>query len=362
LVENKLKSVMNPRDFKSEFFNLVEQSQKILISSHKNPDPDSFASVISMITFLKGKYPQKELSGMYTGDLVSTWSSMPNGELITSVDDVADQVAGFDLLIVLDVHPYDRYVNNVDKLSEFKGKRICIDHHAVSAPVDYDLMFNDPKATSVAEIIYKIFLEDEQHISPTLCESILMGILGDTMWLTVNMRAETVYIFDIVKRLVSEGNINLEILRYKTFIHDQKMFPALKGLVSNARIESIGKWPEMIVGFIPRQVIQDEAISEINVKSASNHFVNAYPKTFAGITWGISAYPLDNGGVSISLRSLVGSVNVRAIADVFGGGGHDGASSIKFKPEGEEKLEPEECLKKLVAWLEGNEPVLRVNN
>lgn len=343
----------NAQEFISRFWDSIRTSNRILITSHKNPDDDSFSSVLSMYRIITDQYPEKTIEIAYSGDFRNRWKSFPKAELVKSVDDITDSLNEFDTLLVLDVTKFERFSDKPELVKAYTGKKICIDHHS-SEHDQYDFLFVQAGATSTAELLYRLFCEKNDALDPQLAESLLLGVIGDTSWFTVNMAPDHSYILSIADRLMAEGQVNLELFKSRIRGYSQQVFMVMQELVKNAKFMDINGWPRFMYSTIARDFAQNNTVSENDIKEGCDIFVATFTKTLNDVPWGMLFYPGSEGEVKVSLRSRPGSVNVRKFAEELGlGGGHNGASGMKIVEPGK-VLEPSESMHVLFDWMQNN--------
>ncbi len=342
-------------EFLKQFEAIITASNSILITSHKNPDDDSFSSVISMISILKIKYPGKKIDAMYSGDFRNRWTSFENSELVQSVYDISDNLGDYDCIVVLDVSGYDRFCSNTAKFIDFKGKKICIDHHKTEVDISaFDLFFLQADVVSASELIYRLFCENEKNLDPKLCENLLLGILGDSAWFGVNMPPEHAYILSIAERLMVEGNINLEVFRSRFRGFTENVFKVMQELMKNASFDTVAGWPRFMSSFLSREFAA--SVEENDLREGCDIYIGSYGKSMNDILWGFIVYPSKNGEVKVSLRSRPEGVNVRIWAEEMeAGGGHNGSSGMRFFPDNRESLDPKGYIDVLKGWMRTNE-------
>lgn len=343
----------HPQEFTKKFYELVGISKNILIASHKNPDDDSISSVLSIYQILTNKYSDKNIRIIYSGDFNKRWSYFKNFEKIEIVDDIASLSEEFGLIICLDAAQYSRVSDLPDKLRNSQAKKICIDHHS-SKVDDFDLIYLKPGTSSTAEHIFTLFCPQNLKIDKRLAETLLLGILGDTgvfRW----VGPEKAEIMDIAKKLIVDSEVEIESLLSKYQGYSEAAFGVMKECMKNVQLYSVNEWPRFIATFVSRKFQEENDYSDEEINEAVHVFIDTYARAIKGISWGAVFSPVSTGIVKASLRSMANSTNVRLIAEGMGlGGGHDAASGMKFKPEGDEKLEPEECLNKFLQWLKDN--------
>jgi len=349
-------------DFKSEFFNLIEKANSIVITSHTSPDDDSIGSILSVFQIIKQKYPQKKLRAVQTGEKIDRYNYFENYQSVEFVLDMADSLGDADLLIFLDGLKQSRFSKNPDKLSKFTGKTVCIDHHS-SSPDNFDLSLIDALSMSTCGLIYRLFNKDIEITKP-LAESLFLGILGDSGNYGF-IRPSDIEIFDISKDLVTKGQINIQEFQSKYNFISERIFALFQELIKNTQFVQIENWPKFNYSFIEREYLEKEKFSDSEANIASALYVGDFPtmgnfvRTVKDYSWGFTLTLKQNGSCSISLRSLPSSVNVRLLMEQMQiGGGHDRAAGGTFLSNGQAILQPNECLEKLFKWMKENQPVL----
>lgn len=341
--------------FREAFFSIVSESKSILITAHISPDDDSIASVLGMYSTLSIKFPEKKIQIIYTGEIVERYKVFYNFEKIQWVDDVANFLDGVDTLILLDCSQYRRASNKGDKLINVKN-RICIDHHG-SAPDEFTLALIEPNYSSNAELIYAA-LSVQEYLNKDLAEIFLLGILGDTGNLTFIDGHQT-EVFSIVKKLVEVGNIRIDsfLSRYRTI--PKKIMPLLQEFVKNTTYQEVLGWPQVQYSYVTRAFSQEHNFSDEDMSAASHIYMGQYLPRVENQPWGFVFSPRKDGGVRMSSRSMLGSVNVRIFSEALGvGGGHDRASGANFKNDDGSPMQVEACIERVFEFMKNNKPVL----
>ena len=341
--------------FRDSFFSLVDAAQSVAITAHVSPDDDSIASVLSMYTILTRKYPGKKVQVFYTGSVVDRYNVFSNFDKIQFVDDIAHHMESIDTLILLDVSKYGRVSFVPDMLSQVPT-RICIDHHG-SPPEDFTLALIEPDYSSNAELIYTA-LDAEQYLEKNLSEIFLLGILGDTGNLT-HIDGHQTEVFLIVKKLVDVGTIRIDsfLSRYRTI--PKRIMPLLQEFVKNTQYSDISGWPTMQYSFVTRGFSEAGNYSDEDMSAASHIYMGQYLPRIEKQEWGVVFSPRSDGGVRMSSRSMLGSVNVRIFSESLGnGGGHDRASGANFASTDGAPVSVEHCIETVLEFMKNNKPVL----
>ena len=154
----------------------VKGAGKILINCHINPDPDGVGSAIAL---------SEVLSNM--GKDVTVVSSVEINELLNFLDgikkikvvDYSDfEFSAFDLFISLDSSSLDRSVG-VSKDKVLPTKIINIDHHSANQMFG-EINLVDEKLVSVAELLFRVFMDWGVDLDASTATALLTGIIGDS--------------------------------------------------------------------------------------------------------------------------------------------------------------------------------------
>jgi phosphoesterase RecJ-like protein len=324
----------NYQDFRKKFTNEITNSKRILITSHFNPDDDSISSVLGMYAYLKEFEPNKEVDIFYSGEFQKRWSYFENFSAIQNKEDISEIIEDYDTIIFVDGSQFHRFSNEVEKFKKSSVKKICIDHHA-SIVDNFDLSIIDSARTSCSEMIYKIFYSDQTKINPRVCEIILLGILGDTGTFKF-VKSSQSEVFPIVQKLISDGNIDIQLLKSKYEGYPIEVFELAKKVISNAKVYKIPNVPDCIVTFIDFKDVKDSGLTDTLVSEATHIFASYFSTSIKNIGWSMIFYPQNESRIKVSMRSLPGSTNVRVLGENLAkkydgqGGGHDRAGGFVF--------------------------------
>ncbi|MDB5188414.1 MAG: recombinase RecJ [Candidatus Nomurabacteria bacterium] len=339
--------------FRTAFFALVEKAGHVVITSHFSPDDDSIGSVLSVYAILTAKYPSKDIRIIYTGQSSDRHRSFAQFEKITFVPDVATELAGTDVLIMLDANQYVRFSKSPEVLQAVP-QTIAIDHHA-SAPDQFTLALI-VKLSSNCELIYRA-LDAEHNLTPVLAGYFLLGILGDTGNFAYVTPAQSA-VFDIAKILVDSVGVSIDSFRARYGGIPQRIIPLLQELVKNTTYKSMPNWPDFQYSYVERATIAIGKFTDEDMSAASHIYMGQYLTRVQGYEWGFVMTPRSDGGVRMSGRSLSTSVNVRDMHERLGvGSGHDRAAGGNFKPENIDR-EPQQCIVEVLDWMEHNTPLI----
>lgn len=333
-------------DFRKSFFEIIDSSNKVVITSHMSPDDDSIGSVLLMKNILIERFPSKNICIIYTGQKVERYSVFNGFETIEWVDDIADHIKNVDTLVTLDASNWRRFSKSPEELATIP-KRIGVDHHA-SEPDQYTILFKDETASSNTELMYRIFVEKTSY-SKEMAEYILLGINGDTGGFAY-IEPNKADVFILVKELIEKVGMSIDLFRSRYMAIPHKVIPLLQELVKNTTYKTIGNWPPVQFTFIKNI----DSYSDEDMSAASHIYMGQYLPRVEGYSWGFVVTPRSDMTCRMSGRSLAGSVDTRTFHEALGiGSGHIRASGGYFK-----ESDPEVCIQTVLDFMKNNKAML----
>lgn len=283
----------------NKIWELINNSQKILILTHERPDGDAVGSSLAMsealtnigknVTVVMQKVPKvyQFLKGYQ--DIVPTTNE------------------NFDLGIVLDCSTRER-IGQLTDLTTKCNHLVCLDHHIINSGYA-ELNYIDYISSSCCQIVYYFLKQFDQVITKTIGEAILVGVLTDTNGFSNNnVDSKT---FELTTDLVRQGidfyQIYSQVLRLKTktqFILQQIATSRLEFYESNK---------------IAFTYLTNEDLLNNHAEPGDHEGIVDIGRNILGVE--VSIFIREDDGYHVSLRSN-GQVNVNEIANKFNGGGH----------------------------------------
>lgn len=305
---------MNNYDSFQKIWQAIEKGQNFFIAGHLNPDGDSLGCTLAMCSLLErlGKTVYPYAAPTIGTDLLF----LPGLEKIHLQE--LPQKPQFDTVILLECSDRNRGGNLESVLNNAKTL-INIDHHLVSEKYG-DVNHIDSTASSTAEIIFQLFEASQDHLLPTPDEATCLytGLVTDTgRFLHTNTTAEALRVASALVALGADVN------KINQIIYFTKSYTELK---------LIGRALEKM------KLLFQNKYSEIILTSADFEPLNAVPSQTQGIVSqptmipGVEVSALikeEPDKISVNLRSR-NKIDVSAIAQKFGGGGHARAAGFKI--------------------------------
>lgn len=308
-----------------EIIKEIEQAQRILITSHENPDSDAIGSMLALSLGLK-KIGKEVL--LYNKDGVPEVLSFLKGsdEIVSSLDDLDDN---YDLCFVLDCPSLDRPGSGFKEYISQKSsaKIIIVDHHETRGS-EGDIRLIDTRASSTGVLIYSILKAGSIELDPDIAESIYVTILGDTgSFMYSNTNAET---FRIAAELVLAG-ARPEFVSQALYENEPLRKIKLQGLV--VKTLEIADENRIASVYIDREMYENSGTTKEDAEGMVN-----IPRSIKGVEVAFLLRQEDAKPYwKVSLRSK-GEVDVSSLAQRFGGGGHKKAAGCRVSGAREEAM------------------------
>jgi len=311
----------------------LRQADRIIITSHIDPDGDCLGSQLAL---------HRALVNMGKDALIVSFCELPHMFYFlihpNEVHIVKALDRDYDIAVILDsgdlVRVGDPIMNSLNRDKPI----INIDHHKSNTYFG-TLNFVDAYASSTAELLLDIFDELGVEIDLAIAYPLYVGIVTDTGNFSYsNTTQKTHY---NAARLISLG---VEPNLVKKHLHESKDISNLKLLslaLATLRLYFRGQVATMT---ITREMLTTTGANWGEI----NGFVD-YGRSLDGVEVALLFREAGDGQVKVSMRSK-GNVDVDFLARYFGGGGHESASGCII--EGDLPLAKEQVLQVLKVYLD----------
>lgn len=287
---------------------LLQQSERLIITGHEHADGDSLGSALALYEWLLKR--GKDCRILIDEDILSLYRFLP------LVEDIQRPAASerVDLLVVLDASDEQR-IREIRKYVD--APILNIDHH-VSNTGFADYLYLDTDAPATGQIILELLQFCAAAITPTMATNLYTAIATDCGFFRyANTRPVTLrYAAQLMEAGAKPHRIS-EALEMKPASDVQALAKVLQTLemFAQGRIAAISIDQEIFNGL-----------------DNSEGFVN-YPRQIEGVEVAVLFKFVGPGAARVSLRSR--GLDVSKVAVQFGGGGHRRAAgcSVNGTPE-----------------------------
>ena len=295
-----------------EFFNAIDNSDKICIIGHVAPDGDCIGSVMALYEFLIAEY-DKELYIGFDGNIPYNFQGYVDKKLILT--DFEDKK--FDLLVVLDCSDEERLGKYKCIISNSK-KVICIDHHKTNTEFA-DINIIDHAISSTGELLFHILKSENKQINLKIAEYIYIAIITDTGKFSYSSTSSVTH--EVASELIQIG---VDVAKIDNKIYNSKPISTVKAYIDC--ISNINFYYDNKLGIAK---ISDEIINKNNVNMNDIEGIVEFIREVNEVEISCVLKEYDSDLTKISLRSK-NDIDVSDISKKFGGGGHAKAAGFQM--------------------------------
>ena len=293
-------SPANPID---AILQIIRDGERFLVCSHSRPDGDAVGSMLAMGKLLEQMGKRADL---VTADRVpAVYRKLPGAAGMRT----ALRVHGpYDAAILLECDSAER--TRLRGLERFSI--VNIDHHASGRPWG-QVNWIDREAASVGELVYRLIKAAGASLTPEIATCLYTTLLTDTGgFIYGGVRAST---FALAEEFVIAGADPIRISKDTYFSTPMSKLLLLGAALNNLHREGRMAWMWITHNDMVRTCAAEEDCEGI---------VN-YALSIADVEAAVFLRELPEQRIRMSLRSK-GKINVAAIAERLGGGGHENAA------------------------------------
>jgi len=296
----------------------LDRYDNYVISCHINPECDALGSQLALASFLKRR--GKNVFMVDQDPVPQEFSFLPGSKHILGPE-ALDEIH-YDAVITVDCSGEDRLGQIYER---YRHKvYINIDHH-ISNTLFGEINWVEPKASSVCEMMYRLFKAAKMDFQKREAVNIYAGIVNDTG--CFRYPNTTSFTHQAAADLLSVGidgyAIYQKIYEHRSF-HQIRVVAETLATISSA-LRSKVVW--MI--YSPLGVKDGKAMYDI-----SDEVLNIARQVKDAEVF-LLFKPAGEKRVRINFRSR-GKVDVNKVAQMFGGGGHSTASGCSIEGEMED--------------------------
>jgi len=310
-----------------EAIDLIRSSKDILVTSHVRPDGDSCGSV-------RGICCVAENLGVKIHPLflspVSYWhkfmfENTPAvlGETVQLVElgNASGDWGKIDLVIICDTNSYVQLPNFSEWLKKYKargGKVLVFDHHITNDAIG-DVEIIDTTAAACGEIVFELIKSASIQIDSGVAQALYVSLASDTGWFRFGSAPSVAY-----RRAAELIDLGAEPVKVYQRLYQNFELPKLK-LMAKVLDGLELHLDERVAVKTIRQ--EDFASTGSSVRDTDG--IIEQGQKIGSVKAAVLFVEQEDGRVKTSLRSK-GEINVREIAQLYGGGGHDFAAGVMF--------------------------------
>lgn len=287
---------------------VLRNGERFLVCSHSHPDGDAVGSALAMGMLLEQLGKRADLVTADGVPAIYRW--LPG---VGAIRHVLRVHGPYDAVILLECDGLERA-----RLRGLEGfYLINIDHH-LSGKRYAHLNWIDFEAASVGELVFRLVKSAGATLTPEMATCLYTTLLTDTGGFTYgSVRAST---FEVARELALAGADPVAIAREVCF-----STPTSKVLLLGAALNHLRREGRLAWLWVTHQEMVRCCAAEEDCEGIVNVAVG-----ISGVEAAAFLRELPDGSLRLSLRSK-GKIDVSAIAERFGGGGHGNAAGCALE-------------------------------
>ncbi len=320
----------------------LEDVDRVLISTHMNPDGDAVGSVLGLRGILEsiGKQAEVVISDSITRKyqfLIDKPVLKPDSPELENLE----EAERFQMVIFLDAAERERVGDVLDHLERWMSPgalEVNIDHH-ISNDVFGDIVIVDPDRASAAELVIQLAETLGVDISPVIAGQLFAAILTDTGRFQFGNTDS--HSLKAAAKLVEEGAVPSTIARHIYMERPVFFYRLLGHLLNSIELHHDGRISMMTM-----------TSADIGIYFQDGHMdaegIVDFTTQIEGVEVGIFLRQTGKDTFKASLRSHDG-IDIRLVVHAFGGGGHQNAAGCAI--EGSLEDVKERIVSEVKKWL-----------
>jgi phosphoesterase RecJ-like protein len=281
----------------------IECHQRFLLTSHARPDGDAIGSALACCQILRSL--GKEAEVVLRDGVPRIYQPLPFADTVIQ----SQRVNGnYEAAIVLECDSIQR-----TRLEGLENRfLINIDHHLTGRAFG-NVNWIDPDAVATAEMVYRLARAVDAEITPEIATCLYTAVLTDTG--SFMFAGTNEHTFALARELVRAGADPAYCARNVYFGHSTAKMRLLGAALSNLHRQGRLAWIS----------VTGEQMQQCGAKEEDCEGLVNYALSIQDVEVAAFFRELPDGRYRVSLRSK-GGLNVAAVAEQFGGGGHECAS------------------------------------
>jgi len=289
---------------------LIHEADHVIVMGHKQPDMDSIGASLGVLKAVQlhnktGYIVLDEVNPSVERLMKEVYANMELAESFITPEQAIRLVSGRTLLVIVDTHRPSLVIE--PQLLEETSRIVVIDHHRRSEEFIEDpvLLYLEPYASSTSELVTELlqYQSDRINIDTLIATALLAGIVVDTKSFAFRTGSRT---FEAASFLRRNGADTATVQRF--------LKEDLGQFVKRARIVMNTEVYREHIAIATGDVRED--YTQVQVAQAAEQLL-----ALSGIQASFVVARRSDDVVLISARSL-GDINVQAIMEQLGGGGH----------------------------------------
>ena len=306
----------------------IDGADRILLSTHENPDGDGLGSACAMYHYLKGQ--GKDCRIIHISELPFEYEFLNTGQAIETYNaDIHNEwISQVDLALIFDVGDYRRTRQIGEELASNNIHIVNIDHHPDLSDGRFADNFINMDAAATGEMVYDFLKAVNVYMTKEIAEGIYTGIVTDTgsfSYSNTNQKCHHIAVECI------EAGVNTYQIYQSVYENRSKGRVALLGLIIN-------KIEYNKTGELAWFTIDKSMMAQVNANQTDVDGFTDFVRKIRGVEVAVMIVEKDNNTCRVNFRSK-GKYIINGIAKSLGGGGHKLAAGAEAQGSLDEVLQ-----------------------
>ncbi len=300
------------------FVELVHAHKSFVLTSHMRPDCDAIGSELALAHALRSLGKEARI---VNGDGVPPHIGFidPEREVNVLGQDVAADDIAPDVHFIVDTSAWGQLGPMADVIRRSQAKKVVIDHHVSQDDMDA-AVFKDATAEATGRLVLGALDALDVAVTPAMATALFAAIATDTGWF--RFTSVTAATLAAAARLVEAGAVPAEIF---SKLYERQSFARLRlqgRILTQTQSEAGGR---LLYSAITAADLAETGAEPTDTEDVINRLLSV-----AGVQVALLFLELGPQETKVSLRGR-SPVDVREIAETFGGGGHRAAAGVRYR-------------------------------
>jgi bifunctional oligoribonuclease and PAP phosphatase NrnA len=291
----------------------IERADGVALACHVNPDGDALGSMLGLFHTLRRA--RRDVVASFPPPFVVAphYRELPGLDLLTKPDDFPTEP---DVMVTFDCGSLGR-LGQLQSAAEAAHELIVLDHH-VSNTRYGTINVIDPDAAASGVLVRRLVGELGLTLDQPAAVSLYAALVCDTG--RFQYETTTPGVFDLARELVE---FDVPISRLSRQLFEEHRFAYLQLLAEALANAQLDLERQFVWTAVTQDMLERHGVTLEEVEGLIDILRRT---TEAEVTCVLKEEP--SGNIRVSLRSL-GEADVRAIAELYGGGGHRFAAGFE---------------------------------
>ena len=285
--------------------------EKILLSTHENPDGDGLGSAYAMYHYLKNE--GKDCRFVHISDLPLEYEFLNTEGIIETYQsgDHDNWIANAQLALIFDVGDYRRIRQIGDQLEHNQVHVINIDHHPDLSDGRFAENFINTDAAATGEMVYDFMVNNGISLTKETAVGIYTAVMTDTGSFCYSNTTQKCH--QIAMECIDLG-VNTSVIYQSVYENSSKGRVALLGSILN-------KLNYNETGELAWFTIDQALIKKVGATNKDVDGFTDFIRTIRGVEVAVMICEKSKNSCRVNFRSK-GKYIINGIAKALGGGGH----------------------------------------